>query len=62
MPHPNKPEREPKSQNHNIAVPADLQVQIAKVRQSLAQTRYDLSVRKGKSWNVPHGAIKRRSG
>ena len=37
----------------NVAVPVDLQIQLAKNRRDLAAARYDLSVRKGRSWNVP---------
>ena len=61
---PNKPKEASKpegtskastSREHNVQIPADLQIQIAKMRHSLAQTRYDLSVSKGKGWGDPPG-------
>ena len=42
-----------KTKGANVAVPVDLQIKLAKNRRDLAAARYDLSVRKGRSWNGP---------
>ena len=49
----NKSEAEPNMQDTRIAVPVDVQIQLAKNRIALAETRYELSVRRGRRWNVP---------
>ena len=35
-----------------VAVPVELQIELAGNRQKLAATRYELNVRKGRSWDV----------
>ncbi len=40
-------------QGSGVAVPIDLQVELAENRRSLAETRYQISVRKGSAWDVP---------
>ena len=40
------------SGGHNVAIPVDLQIQMAKTRLTLAKVRYSLSVSRGKSWGV----------
>ena len=52
MTQPNKFETESRAQGHHTAVPVDLQIKLAKNRRALAEARYDLSVRKGRSWDV----------
>ena len=36
-----------------VAVPVEVQVHLAENRRALAEARYDLSVRRGRGWNVP---------
>ena len=36
-----------------IAVPVDVQVHLAENRRALAEARYELSVRRGRSWIAP---------
>ena len=50
---PKKQETETQVHEHNVAVPVDVQIQLAKNRRFLAEARYELSVRRGRSWNVP---------
>ena len=45
--------QEPEAQESGIAVPVDLQVELAMNRRSLAEARYEISVRKGAAWDVP---------
>lgn len=37
----------------HVAVPVDLQIELAENRRSLAEARYEISVRKGRAWGVP---------
>ena len=53
MAQPTKADSKTKVHEVNVAVPVDLQIKLAKNRRELAAARYDLSVRKGRSWNVP---------
>ena len=39
-------------QEPNIAIPVELQIELAETRRSLAELRYDLSIRRGRSWDV----------
>ena len=45
-------EKDTEIQEPNVAVPVELQIELAESRQRLAATRYELSVRKGRSWIV----------
>ena len=49
----NRSEAKTKIHEVNVTVPVDLQIKLAKNRRDLAAARYDLSVRKGRGWNVP---------
>ena len=53
MTQPNRISSETRAKGVNVAVPVELQIKLAKNRRDLAAARYDLSVRKGRSWNVP---------
>ena len=53
MAQPTKADSKARVQEITVAVPVDLQIKLAKNRRELAAARYDLSVRKGRSWNVP---------
>ena len=51
----NEPERDPdlNLEERRIAVPVDVQVHLAENRRALAEARYELSVRRGRSWIAP---------
>lgn len=53
MAQPKKREKDAKIQEHNVAVPVELQIELAENRRRLTEARYELSVRRGRSWNVP---------
>ena len=44
--------KDAKKHTHNVAVPVEVQIQMAETRRALAKARYELSVRKGRSWAV----------
>ena len=48
----NRHDAKTKVHEANVVVPVDLQIKLAKNRRDLAAVRYDLSVRRGRSWNV----------
>ena len=54
MAQPKRPEKDIEIQEPNVAVPVELQIELAENRKKLAATRYELNVRKGRSWDV-HG-------
>ena len=59
----NKEHENPKQQEHGenesrIAVPVDLQIELAENRRSLAKARYEISVRKGSAWDTHTNKLK----
>ena len=48
-----KSNKNTKAQQQKVAVPVEVQIQLAETRRELAEARYEISVRKGRSWAVP---------
>ena len=48
-----KSNKNTKAQQQKVAVPVEVQIQLAETRRELAEARYEISVRKGRSWAAP---------
>jgi len=53
MPYDNERHENLQSDTTRVAVPVDVQILLAESRRILAETRYELNVRRGRGWVVP---------
>ena len=51
--HANPELKEQEAKENKVALPVDLQIELAENRRSLAEARYEISVRKGRAWGIP---------
>ena len=55
--HANSEQKEREARESKVALPVDLQIELAENRRSLAQGRYEISVRKGRAWDNPKNRL-----